>query len=95
MGSKILEKITYYSRKYGDFRYRQGLLIISDAVILMGAFIISLLVAMGISQTETNILLPLSIVIAISVTIFSILGNYRTLWSTSVDREIVMILISH
>ena len=94
MGSKILEKITYYSRKYGDFRYRQGLLIISDVVILMGAFIISLLVAMGISQTETNILLPLSIVIAISVTIFSILGNYRTLWSTSVDREIVMILIS-
>lgn len=94
MGAKILEKINYYSKKYGDFRYRQGILLISDTIILTGAFIISLSATMSISYLQNNILLPLLIVLIISLTTFSILGIYRTLWSTSVDREIIMILIS-
>ncbi|MDY3373005.1 MAG: nucleoside-diphosphate sugar epimerase/dehydratase [Terrisporobacter othiniensis] len=94
MGAKILEKINYYSREYGDFRYRQVVLLISDIIILMGAFIISLSVTMGISYLGKSMLLPFFIMIAVCLTIFSILGIYRTLWSTSVDREIIMILIS-
>lgn len=94
MGAKILEKINYYSRKYGDFRYRQGILLVSDAIILTGAFIISLSATMGISYLGKNMLLPFFTMLIICLTIFSILGIYRTLWSTSVDREIIMILIS-
>lgn len=94
MGAKILEKINYYSREYGDFRYRQVVLLISDIIILMGAFIISLSVTMGISYLGKSMLLPFFIMITVCLTIFSILGIYRTLWSTSVDREIIMILIS-
>lgn len=94
MGAKILAKINYYSRKYGDFRYRQGILLVSDAIILTGAFIISLSATMGISYLGKNMLLPFFTMLIICLTIFSILGIYRTLWSTSVDREIIMILIS-
>lgn len=94
MGAKILEKINYYSREYGDFRYRQVVLLISDIIILTGAFIISLSATMGISYLGKNMLLPFFTMITICLTIFSILGIYRTLWSTSVDREIIMILIS-
>lgn len=94
MGAKILEKINYYSRKYGDFRYRQGILLISDAIILTGAFIISLSATMDTSYLGKNMLLPFFTMIIICLTIFSILGIYKTLWSTSVDREIIMILIS-
>ena len=94
MGAKILEKINYYSRKYGDFRYRQGILLVSDAIILTGAFIISLSATMGTSYLGKNMLLPFFTMIIICLTIFSILGIYKTLWSTSVDREIIMILIS-
>ncbi|KHS57862.1 nucleoside-diphosphate sugar epimerase [Terrisporobacter othiniensis] len=86
--------MNYYSREYGDFRYRQVVLLISDIIILMGAFIISLSVTMGISYLGKGMLLPFFIMIAVCLTIFSILGIYRTLWSTSVDREIIMILIS-
>lgn len=94
MGAKILEKINYYSREYGDFRYRQVVLLISDIIILTGAFIISLSATMGISYLGKSILLPFFIMITVCLTIFLILGIYRTLWSTSVDREIIMILIS-
>lgn len=94
MGAKILEKINYYSREYGDFRYRQVVLLISDIIILTGAFIISLSATMGISYLGKNMLLPFFTMIPVCLTIFSILGIYRTLWSTSVDREIIMILIS-
>lgn len=94
MGAKILEKINYYSREYGDFRYRQGILLISDTIILTGSFIISLSATIGTSYPENNILLSLMIALIISLTTFSVLGNYKTLWSTSVDREIIMILIS-
>lgn len=94
MGAKILEKINYYSREYGDFRYRQVVLLISDIIILTGSFIISLSATMGVSYLEKNMLLPFFTMITICLTIFSILGIYRTLWSTSVDREIIMILIS-
>ena len=58
MGAKILEKINYYSREYGDFRYRQVVLLISDIIILTGAFIISLSATMGISYLGKNMLLP-------------------------------------
>ncbi|MCC3869664.1 polysaccharide biosynthesis protein [Terrisporobacter mayombei] len=94
MGYKILGKINYYSREYGDFRYRQGVLLISDTIIFIGAFIISLSATMSISYLQQNILLPLITMIIICLTIFSISGIYRTLWSTSVDREIIMILLS-
>ncbi len=94
MGTKILEKINYYSREYGDFRYRQGILLISDTIILTGSFIISLSETIGTSYPENHILLSLLIALIISLTTFSVLGNYKTLWSTSVDREIIMILIS-
>lgn len=94
MGAKILEKINYYSREYGDFRYRQGVLLISDTIIFIGAFIISLSATMSISYLQQNILLPLLTMIIVCLTIFSISGIYKTLWSTSVDREIIMILLS-
>lgn len=94
MGAKILEKINYYSKEYGDFRYRQGVILISDTIIFIGAFIISLSATMSISYLQQNILLPLLTMIIICLTIFSISGIYRTLWSTSVDREIIMILLS-
>ena len=94
MGTKILEKINYYSREYGDFRYRQGILLISDTIILTGSFIISLSETIGTSYPENHILLSLLIALIISLTTFSVLGNYKTLWSTNVDREIIMILIS-
>lgn len=94
MGAKILERINYYSREYGDFRYRQGILLISDTIIFIGAFIISLWATMSTSYLQQNILLPLLTMIIVCLTIFSIFGIYRTLWSTSVDREIIMILLS-
>ena len=94
MGAEILEKINYYSKEYGDFRYRQGVLLISDTIIFIGAFIISLSATMSISYLQQNILLPLLTMIIICLTIFSISGIYRTLWSTSVDREIITILLS-
>lgn len=94
MGAKILEKMNYYSMKYGNFRYRQLVLLIWDTIILTGTFIISLSATRSISYLETNILLQILTMIVICITIFSVLGVYRTLWATSVDREVIMILIS-
>ena len=44
MGAKVLEKINSYNKEYGDFRYKQAILLMTDAMVFMGAFIISLLV---------------------------------------------------
>ena len=93
MGDKILEKINYYSKEYGEFRYRQALLLISDSIIFIGAFIISLSATLGLSYFE-NLLLLFFTMIVVSLTTFLVIGNYKTLWSTSVDREISMILVS-
>lgn len=94
MGAKILEKINYYSRKYDDFKYRQGILLIFDVIVLIGAFIISLSATMSISYLKTDILLQFISMIIIYLAIFSILGIYKTLWTSNVDREITRILIS-
>lgn len=93
MGDKILEKINYYSKEYGEFRYRQAMLLISDSIIFIGAFIISLSATLGLSYFE-NLLLLFFTMIVVSLTTFLVIGNYKTLWSTSVDREISMILVS-
>ena len=44
MGAKVLEKINSYNKEYGDFRYKQAILLMTDAMVFMGAFIISILV---------------------------------------------------
>ena len=91
MGAKVLEKINSYNKEYGDFRYKQAILLMTDAMVFMGAFIISLLVTLGIIYF--NNLLFLTMVI-ISLITFMIIGDYKTLWSTSVDKEVITIFIS-
>ncbi|WP_455537600.1 polysaccharide biosynthesis protein [Terrisporobacter sp.] len=93
MGAKILDKINNYSKKYGDARYRQGALLIADASIFIGAFIVSLSATMGVSSLNPSLLQLLTSLI-VSLTIFFILGNYKMLWTTGIDREIVIILLS-
>ena len=57
MGAKVLEKINSYNKEYGDFRYKQAILLMTDAMVFMGAFIISFLVTLGIIYFNNLLLL--------------------------------------
>ena len=94
MEAKILEKINDYSKEYGDCRYRQGVLVVSDIMVLIVGFIISVSAIGSSLYLGEEKLTSLIILILVCVTVFIALGNYKTLWNTSVDKEIMMILIS-
>ena len=63
-------------------------------MVLIVGFIISVSAIGSSLYLGEEKLTSLIILILVCVTVFIALGNYKTLWNTSVDKEIMMILIS-